>query len=88
MANRLTLAQRKRVARHLNTRASAPRCPMCNASSFRVRPEVSVLGPSDAADDAPLRAANVVCGYCGFVVQLDCDVIGLFDASDTSAAAS
>lgn len=72
----LTTEQQNAVARHLNTRAQRPKCPVCGTTSMRVQPEILNI-PTTEPDGAPVRRIVVTCTYCGFDMHFAPDVMDL-----------
>lgn len=76
----LTTDQQNAIAKHLNTRAQRPRCPVCGTTSMRVQRQVILLPTADDADDATeasIPRVIVTCRYCGYDMYFDPSVIGL-----------
>lgn len=74
----LTLDQQRAVANHLRSRAQPPQCPVCGASNMTVLEEVTI-SPTRQEDDTRLPSANVMCKYCGFILQFSLSVVGTND---------
>ena len=70
----LSPEQQKHVSRHLNTRSTAPTCPVCGASNLRVAPDIAHVPRADG-DTRPLVA--VECQYCGHVLHFAPEVMDL-----------
>ncbi|PSQ74121.1 MAG: hypothetical protein BRD39_02540 [Bacteroidetes bacterium QH_9_64_21] len=72
----LTLDQQRAVAKHLQSRAQPPQCPVCGASNMTVQEEI-VLLPTAHEESSDQPMINVVCGYCGHVLHLSPSTIGV-----------
>lgn len=70
----LTPDQQKHVSRHLNTRGTAPTCPVCGASNLRVTPDLATV---PLADGGRQRLVAVECQYCGHVLHFAPEVMDL-----------
>jgi hypothetical protein len=81
MPKRLSDAQQQHAVRHLNAHLSSPRCPQCNASNLRVQPLLtSIPVATEPGEDAQgIEAVNVICNYCGYIMQFAAEPIGIFD---------
>jgi C4-type Zn-finger protein len=81
----LSLDQQKAVAKHLNTRGQAPKCPVCGASNLSVQPTVTSL-PVHDDPSATKPVVNVECNYCGYVLHFTPRVMDL-DLDDAAESA-
>jgi len=72
----LTPDEQRTIADHLRSRSQSPKCPVCEASNMVVREEVT-LHPIDQDGDSSLPMANVMCKYCGYVLQFSLSAVGI-----------
>jgi ribosomal protein L40E len=84
---RLTPEQQQQVSRHLNTRGTAPKCPVCGASNLRVKKNVVAL-PTPGSPTGSRHLVAVECRYCGYVLHFSPGVMDLDLGDDGSAPPS
>lgn len=72
----LTLDQQRTVAKHLQSRAQPPQCPLCSASNMTVQEHVTLL-PTNDDEEPSVPRINVVCEYCGHVLFFSPSALGL-----------
>ncbi|WP_143815277.1 hypothetical protein [Longibacter salinarum] len=71
----LTTEQQNLIAKHLNTRAQRPKCPVCGTTTLRVQPQVVELPTAES--DSTIRRVVITCTYCGHDMYFSPEVMGL-----------